>query len=244
MINKIRRKHLIGLSFIICYLSFSVTLVSCSDEPDSSNFYTFTGEMASDFLKNRSQYSEFTEIVTRAGMMDLLATYGHYTCFVPSDSAVNVYLRSRGLTSVSELSDDDCDTIARTHLVNNMYTTMEMTQDRLATSNMLGRYLATSQGFDKDSNAVVFLQGTAHIIHELKDDSVENGIMQPVDMVIEKSNSFIADILREHATEGSTHFKTFYDALVATGVINQISLVEDGDYDKNAYPKYYYTSDF
>ena len=244
MINKIRRKHLIGLSFIICYLSFSVTLVSCSDEPDSSNFYTFTGEMASDFLKNRSQYSEFTEIVTRAGMMDLLATYGHYTCFVPSDSAVNVYLRGRGLTSVSQLTDADCDTIARTHLVNNMYTTMEMTQDRLATSNMLGRYLATSQGFDSDSNAVVFLQGTAHIIHELKDDSVENGIMQPVDMVIEKSNSFIADILREHATEGSTHFKTFYDALVATGVINQISLVEDGDYDKNAYPKYYYTSDF
>ena len=124
MITKIRRKHLIGLSFIICYLSFSVALVSCSDEPDSSNFYTFTGEMASDFLKNRPQYSEFTEIVSRAGMMDLLSTYGHYTCFVPSNSAVDAYLRERGLSSVSELRDEDCDTIARTHLVNNMYTTM------------------------------------------------------------------------------------------------------------------------
>ena len=219
MNNKVYRRLLIALLFIIGHISLSLSLVSCSDEPDSSNFYTFTGEMASDFLKNRSQYSEFTEIVTRAGMMDLLSTYGHFTCFVPSDSAVNVYLRGRGLTSVSQLSDEDCDTIARTHLVNNMYTTMEMTQDRLATSNMLGRYLATSQGFDSDSNAVVFLQGTAHIIYELKDDSVENGIMQPVDMVIEKSNSYIVDILREHAEVGSTQFKTFYDALVATGVI-------------------------
>ena len=244
MITKIRRKHLIGLSFIICYLSFSVALVSCSDEPDSSNFYTFTGEMASDFLKNRPQYSEFTEIVSRAGMMDLLSTYGHYTCFVPSNSAVDAYLRERGLSSVSELRDEDCDTIARTHLVNNMYTTMEMTQDRLATSNMLGRYLATSQGFDSDSNAVVYLQGTAHIIYELKDDSVENGIMQPIDMVIEKSNSYIVDILREHAEVGNTQFKTFYDALVATGVIEQMALVEDENYDKNAYSKYYYTSDF
>ena len=226
------------------YLCISGALVSCSDEPDSSNFYTFTGEMASDFLKNRTEYSEFTEIVNRAGMMDLLSTYGHFTVFVPSDSAVHTYLRSRGLTDVSQLSDADCDTIARTHLVNNMYTTMEMTQDRLATSNMLGRYLATSQGFDADSNAVVYLQGTAHIIYELKDDSVENGIMQPVDMVIEKSNSYIADILRDHASVGETKFQTFYDALVATGVIDQMALVEDETYDKDKYSKYYYTSDF
>ena len=244
MNTKVYRRLLIALLFIIGHISLSTTLVSCSDEPDSSNFYTFTGEMASDFLKNRPQYSEFAEIVSRAGMMDLLSTYGHYTCFVPSNSAVDAYLRERGLSSVSELRDVDCDTIARTHLVNNMYTTMEMTQDRLATSNMLGRYLATSQGFDKDSNAVVYLQGTAHIIYELKDDSVENGIMQPIDMVIEKSNSYIVDILREHAEVGNTQFKTFYDALVATGVIEQMTLVEDGSYDKNAYSKYYYTSDF
>jgi len=244
MITKIRKKHLIGLSFIICYLSFSMTLVSCSDEPDKSNFYTFTGEMASDFLKNRSQYSKFTEIVERANVMKVLSSYGHLTCFVPSDSAVNVFLQSRGLTSVSQLSDADCDTIARTHIVNNMYTTMEMTQDRLATCNMLGRYLATSQGFDSDSNAVVFLQGSAHIIYELKDDSVENGIMQPVDMVIEKSNSYIADILREHAGTSESPFETFYNALVATDVISQMALVEDENYDKDAYSKYYYTSDF
>jgi hypothetical protein len=109
---------------------------------------------------------------------------------------------------------------------------------------MLGRYLATSQGFDSDSNAVVFLQGSAHIIYELKDDSVENGIMQPVDMVIEKSNSYIADIMREHAGTSESPFETFYNALVATDVISQMALVEDENYDKDAYSKYYYTSDF
>ena len=242
LLYKVRK---MAKGFLPFYLLTLLPLItSCSDEPDSSNFYTFTGEMASDFLKNRSQYSEFTEIVNRAGMMDLLSTYGHFTVFVPSDSAVHTYLKGRGLSSISQLTDADCDTIARTHLVNNMYTTMEMTQDRLATSNMLGRYLATSQGFDQDSNAVVYLQGTAHIIYELRDDSVENGIIQPVDMVIEKSNSYIADILRDHAATASSNFTTFYDALVATGVIDQMALVEDENYDKTAYPKYYYTSDF
>ena len=176
----------------------SVSLTSCSDEPDGENFYTFTGEMASDYLKNRSQYSQFSAIVERAGLMDLLSTYGKYTCFVPNDSAVTAYLSRRGKSNVSDLSKADCDTIARTHLVANMYSTMEMTQDRLATANMLGRYIATSSGFDANGNAVVILEGIAQIYNTLKDDSVENGIMQPVNMVIEKSNSYVTDVLRDN----------------------------------------------
>ena len=52
----------------------SLFLTSCSDEPDSDHYYTFTGEMMSDYLKNRPEYSDFAEIVERAGLMDLLAT--------------------------------------------------------------------------------------------------------------------------------------------------------------------------
>lgn len=215
----------------------SLLLSSCSDEPDSEYFYTFTGEMMSDYLKNRPQYSEFTEIVERAGLMDLLSTYGHYTCFVPSNDAVGEYLKSRGLQSISQLTDEDCDTIARTHLVSNMYTTYDMNVDRLPTTNMMGRYLATSSGFDNDSNAVIFLEGLAHIYYDLKDDSVENGIMQPIDMVIEKSNSYITDVLRDNPK-----ISTFYAALVATGVINQTLRVKDPDWDPKNFDRYYYKS--
>lgn len=214
------------------------SLVSCSDEPDSDNYYTFTGEMASDFLKNNEQYSEFTKIVERANLMDLLATYGHYTCFVPSNDAVAAYLSARGLNSIDQLSDADCDTIARTHIINNIYSTYDMSEDRIHTPNMLGRYISTEQRLDNDSNAVVYLEGMAHIYYELKDDSVENGIMQPVDMVIEKSNRYIADILRDNPT-----ISLFYEALVATGVSEEIQKVEDPNWDPKAYKKYYYKSD-
>ena len=220
-------------------------LTSCSDEPDSEYFYTFTGEMMSDYMSNRAQYSEFKTIVERANLMDLLATYGKYTCFLPNNDAVDKYLQGRGLTSVSQLSDADCDTIARTHLVNNIYSTFEMDQDRLITANLLGRYLATSQGVDENGNAVVFLEGTAHIIFSdtlengqivHQNDSVENGIIQPIDIVIEKSNSYVADILRDNPK-----ISIFYDALVATNVREQILLVEDETWNKNQ-PKYKYKS--
>lgn len=211
---------------------------SCSDEPNSENFYTFTGEMMSDYLKNRDQYSDFAAIVNRAGLMDLLATYGHYTCFVPDNDAVKTFLSSRGLQSIDQLSDADCDTLARTHIISNMYTTLEMAvNDRLNTANMMGRYLATSSGFDNDSNAVVFLEGTAHVYFNLKDDSVENGIMQPVDMVIEKSNSYTTDVMRDNPK-----ISTFYAALVATGVYDDVLTVEDPDWNPREHEKYYYRS--
>ena len=215
----------------------TLLLTSCSDEPDSEYFYTFTGEMMSEYLKSRPQYSEFTEIVERAGLMDLLATYGHYTCFAPSNDAVDKFLQGRGLSSVSQLSDADCDTIARTHLVSYMYTTFDMIGHKLPTVNMLNRYLATEPGFDNDSNAVIVLEGLAKIKFDLKDDSVENGIMQPIDMVIEKSNSYITDLMRENPK-----ISTFYSALVATGVINDVMLVEDENYNPKDYEPYYAAS--
>lgn len=230
------RYHLLALTGIIAFSMLSLS--SCSDEPDSENFYTFTGEMASDYLKNRPEkYSEFTTIVERAGLMDLLSTYGHFTCFIPNNNAVNEYLKNRGKSSVSDLTDADCDTIARTHLVNNMYTTSEMSQDRLATANMLGRFIATSSGFDQDDNAVIFLEGLSHIYFDQKDDSVENGVMQPIDRVIEKSNNYISDILRDNP-----RISTFYNALLATDVISEIMKVEDENYNNKSYPKYYYRS--
>lgn len=226
-------------ALLIIMLTPTLMLTSCSDEPDSQYFYTFTGEMMSDWLKSpeRPQYSEFAEIVERAGLMDLLATYGHYTCFAPSNDAVDKFLQGRGLSSVSQLSDADCDTIARTHLVSSMYTTYDMIGHKLPTVNMLNRYLATEAGFDNDSNAVIYLERQAHIYFDQKDDSVENGIVQPIDMVIEKSNSYITDLMRDNPK-----ISTFYNALKATGVINDVMLVEDENYNPKDYEPYYMTS--
>jgi len=227
-------KGILGGLLVAMLTPVSTMLSSCSDEPDSQYFYTFTGEMMSDWLKNRPEYSEFTEIVERANMMDLLATYGHYTCFAPSNDAVDKYLKNLGLSSVSQLSDADCDTIARTHLVSSMYTTHDMIGHKLPTMNMLNRYIGTEPGFDNDSNGVIVLENAAKIIFDMKDDSVENGIVQPIDAVIEKSNSYISDLMRLNPK-----ITTFYNALVATGVVNDVMLVEDPDYNPNDYEPYY-----
>lgn len=223
---------------VVCALTGMAT-VSCSDEPDDENFYTFTGEMMSDYFRNRPEYSDFAYIVDQAGMTDLLSAYGHYTCFLPSNKVVENYLNKKGLSSVKDLTREQCDTIARTHLVNNMYATIDMNDGTLNTANMNKRYIQITHTVDKNDNSVVQLNRMSNIIFELKDDSVENGIIHPIDVLLENSNSSISDVLK-----ANDRIRIFYEGLVATGLRDTLIKTKDESYDGSKYGTYSYTSDF
>lgn len=227
-------KYCLITALVACSLGM---MTGCSDEPDASNYYTFTGEMMSEYLKSHSEFSEFTAIVERAEMMDLLSAYGHYTCFAPTNEAFQRYYEKRGIRSIDDLTDADCDTIARTHLVGNMYATSEMNDGVLTTANMNRRYIEVSHDLDSDSNAVVFLNRSAHIIFTMQDDSVENGIMQPVTEVLESSNRMLPDVMRTNP-----RISLFFSALVATGLVDSLYKFRDDDYNYKDYPRYKYTS--
>jgi uncharacterized surface protein with fasciclin (FAS1) repeats len=217
----------------------SSLFTSCSDEPDTSNFYTFKGQMMSQYLESHANFSEFNSLVNRVGMTKLLATYGEYTCFAPTNEAMHKYLEKRGLESVDQLSFEDADTLVRTHLVKDMYATADMNDGVLSTSNMNHRYIEVSHGNDDDGNAVVFLNGTSHIIFELQDDSVENGFVQPVTEVLESSNRMILDMM-----EQNPNISLFASALRAAGFANVLYQYRDEQWDaiKQNYPRIRYVS--
>ena len=136
---------------------------ACSDEPDAEHYYTFKGQMMSEYLNSSEDFSEFATIVERAGLSDMLSSYGSYTCFAPTNEAVYKYLEEKGVASVDGLTDAECDTIARTHLIENMYSTSEMNDGVLPTQNMNRRYLEIGHGNDENGNAVVLVNKTAHV---------------------------------------------------------------------------------
>ena len=72
-------------SLLVMQMSLST---SCNDDLSAESYYTFTGEMMSDFLKNHEDFSQFRRIVERAGRMDLLASRGARTLFPPVNSGV------------------------------------------------------------------------------------------------------------------------------------------------------------
>ena len=219
------KKITLNILAILGFLALSTpAMVSCSDEPGSENYYTFTGQMMSEYLQSRPEYSQFTEIIERAGLMKQLSAYGHYTCFCPNDDAVTAFLANKGRT-LDGLTDAECDTIARTHLVNVMYSTFEMKDGVLATQNMNRRPLEISHTVDANENSVVIINKSAIVAFETQNDSVENGIMQPINMVLESSTNTLPDLIKENPT-----VSIYYNALVATGLDEKMKLYKDDSY--------------
>ena len=212
--------------------------MACEDSVDGEHYYTFTGEMMSDYITTRSEYSDFARIVERADLMDLLSTYGHYTCFLPSNTAFASYLHQNGLSSVEELSDGMCDTIARTHLVGVMFTTLEMLDGALNTANMNRQYLQISHEKDSAENTVTVINKSAYIYYATQNDSVENGIVHPISSVLESYSAVLPDVMAQNP-----RLSLFNEALEATGLDSIIRQVRDESYVRRE--EYYrYVSDY
>lgn len=202
----------------------SMTMSSCSAEPDDSNLYTFTGQTIADFLAaNDSAFSSFSYILQRSGYDRLLGTYGTYTCFAPDNQAVQEYIDSlyddetnlkfvhNGMTekSLEGLSDSLCADIAKFHLAGSEYMTVNLGTSGQSILSLLGRTIMTSI----NSNGLVTLNDGASITKEGKDIELENGVVQVLNHVIPRSNSLMTSELKKYAK-----FSLFTKALELTGL--------------------------
>ncbi len=255
---KLKNKFILYAAFAFsCLLGLSVT--SCNDDIPSESYYTFTGEMLSDYLNTRSEYSEFVKIINRTqesergvNIMDLISTYGQFTCFAPDNNAVAEYLKQNGYSSVSDIPANLCDTIARTHLVNGR---AFGTEDLLGTSslssvNMNDRYLQVQEAFAYVENGdTIYTTDTLEIegkddIHNTyrlnrsgymyfnhSNDSVENGIVHTVNAVIASSNQSVFDLMEEN--ESLTLFSAAMDLVGIAEFIQ--GRIKDTTWDPDLY---------
>ena len=232
-----RYKTYIKNALLVMVTMLAVGLTSCSDEMPEEDLYTYQAEMLSDYLRNHDNFSQFARIVEKAGKMDLLSSYGRYTCFAPTNDAINSYLASHtpALSSVEQLSSAECDTLTCTMIVNELYTLTDLLQCEGNTqANLLGRELTLeekqitindpSQG---PTSVVTFrVNGAGTILYELANDSVENGIVHPIDGVIPASKNRVPDVIK--MDKSLTIFAT---CMELTGIDQQMIRKEDASYN-------------
>lgn len=215
-------KHLLWLCSILLVMQFSVT--SCKDPNLNDTIYVFNGEMVTDYLQNRAEkYSEFIEVLQRAKIYDLLSTYGTYTCFAPTNAAMNNYLQGKGLTSVSQMTKSDCDTLAYSHLIKVAYFTTDMNDGVISTTNMNDRYLSLTCDTDAYKNVKYFINKKSEIL--IRDDSVQNGVVHTVDHVLTTSNDLLPNIMEKDST-----ITLFCEAMKLTGLDVLVSKYLDRSY--------------
>ena len=232
---KQQNRFLMPVMALMLLLALGVT--SCKDDMASSNYYTYKADMLSDYFKNNSDFTKFGEIVDRAGRTDLFATYGTYTCFVPTNDAVDIYLSQNGYATVNDIPADLCDTLVRTAVMTNMYSVVDFAEKTGSggITNMLNNWLSITDvpilNEDGDTVSTTYrINDSGAIILSLANDSVGNGIVHPVDRVIAASSGLLGDIIKKNPK-----VSLYATAIEACGLSDSLRRLKDPSWDPEPY---------
>ncbi len=248
-------KKFVGIITFGALCLMGVVSQGCSEEIDQSNRYTFTGETVIDYLENRSDsFGDFLTILDKATIgresagtiKHLLSSYGRYTCFAPTDSAIRNYVREQyekwvadcealangtmdsvdfhdtGVHSpyFEDLTLEKCTEIAKNHIIEGeTYHTFDLTEGAFGRPNMNDRYI-TYRFVTVDSVAgVVRLKLNDASTCVVQDYDVENGVIQVLDRVLNPSTALGPDLIKSYE---DSIFTIFSKALFLTGLDKRI----------------------
>ncbi len=227
-----------------------VSFTGCDDTINQENRFTFKGELISNYLENNPEkFSSFTTILSKAkigkkasgSLLKTLSTYGSYTCFAPTNEAIDKYLQEQydrsldglntGITSpyLEDLTDSMATEIAKNHIIEMGYMTTEISEGAFPMNTMNQRFTTVEWITDSVGRVFTLLNNSARITEQ--DLKMENGYVQVVDAVLNPSSYNIYELLAE---QGS--FKLFAEALHETGLYKLLGTYDiDPDYDGTLY---------
>ena len=207
---------------------------ACNPEPDESELYTFTGETIESFIAQDSTLTSFNAILAKVGYDRMLAAYGTYTCFAPTNEGVAFYYDSlyndpdaaiphNGMleNSLEGLlaSDSLCLSIARFHITNQYRDIVSMTG-----SNEILTLLGYEFPYSSNTGETV-LGGKAVILSS--DNQTVNGLVHVINNVIPRTGLPVSDILDRN----KDRYSIFSEALKLTGLADSLLLYTKGEFE-------------
>lgn len=225
-----------------------LALSSCQEHIDEGARFTFVGNTIASYLQDNEEFTSFVDILSRGdNCLGLMKAYGEYTCFAPTNKAIedflieqyNIYQASvdsnkidptfkiieTGVTSpyLEDLSSLKCAEIAKNHIIATKYLGVDLIGNQIPAANMNDRYL-TLQPDTLDGKSVLMINSEAPVVHE---EEVENGVVHVISKVVNPSNIGVADQIGEYS-----YFSLFFEALEKTGYADMLTETEDDSYDE------------
>ncbi len=199
-----------------CLLSLlAATTPSCTnDNIPGESYYTFTGQTVRDYLETEENYSIYYEFLQNSvnntanedgiNIPSLLASYGYYTVFAPTNEAMVAYLEETfSVSSLEELyetlplysADSVVNLITRMHVISsgNNATIYESSnfQQKLPDRNL--------------SDKVIYItsSGDTYLVNDLslivqRDVELHNGVLHGIDRVIQPSDMKIEEFFETY----------------------------------------------
>ena len=210
----------------LCVVGMSVLPVSCdSDDLEEGAMYTFTGQTVASFCEETPVLSMYYTFLQRTDNLTLLGVYGHYTCFAPTNEAVQAFLDKYGVT-LETIPEDMMKKIVYNSLIRSdgtTYLTDEFPDGALGQVSMADRTVSVSFDTAEDGTREIWINGQSKIIGA--NNEVHNGVVHVVDAVLEPSEKTPIEVIADHEA-----FSLWYEAFLATGIYHRMEAMYDESY--------------
>ena len=197
MMDMKTKKHVFGAWLF----SIALLCASCnSDNLKDEAMYTFTGETVASFCKNTPQLSMFYDMMEACGAVRLMSIYGHYTCFPPTNQAIETYLAEHGMTW-EEMPREVMQKIVYSCTIRNEmqeFGTTDFVEGSLSSPSLADRFIIISFRNNELGQREILVNKTSVI--ESPDNEVHNGVVHVVDRVIEPSEENFLQVLSAHGS--------------------------------------------
>ena len=255
------------LSYIVCCLLLAV-LASCKEDVDMSARYVFTERTIANYLEDHSQFSEYVRLlkeqrvsdVSQTSVWQLMTAYGYYTCFAPTNAAIQLYMDSLVIKGIIPEAHWDAfpderskDSIRKVIVLNSIldgtkqektYITAEFpkTNEEFDVTTMADRKISvTYYKNDLDSCSI---DGICPVSKTNRDIEAVNGYVHQVGYVINPSNETLGSTLHKFAADFGSGLTVMARLVEACGLTDTLSQVRDERYEtlyhNGAFPKFHW----
>jgi len=174
---------------------------------------------------NLSQFSLWDQVLQRTGYDGFLGAYGSYTVFVPSNSAVTLYLKSKGASAVGDINVDTLKDLVRYHVIlNDTISTLYFIDGKLRSPTFLGQYLTSSVANVGGESSY---QINKQALITQSNIYLGNGVMHVIDHVLHPATLTLAQTIA-----ANPKYSIFTQALKATGFYDTINVAANANPNK------------
>lgn len=236
------------------YLIFAlIALVACKEDIDKSNRYVFTQHTVATYLQSHEEYSDYMQMlervkispVTQSTVWQLLGARGHFTCFAPTNEAVQRYLQTlveKDLISSptwDAFPDEQTrDSIRQVIVMNSIidggdmqwYETnnFPLESAEFEMTNMRDRKLSVHYGTDPDS---IYINTTSLIDLKNRDIPCLNGVIHQMHDVVVTNDQSMAQLLKECEEGKHSDYRVMATLIDACGMMDTLSKKRDEAYE-------------
>ena len=243
------------LYYSFCILLF-LALVGCTEEIDTSARYVYTERTIAGYLDEHSQFSEYVRLmkeqkvsdVSETSVYQLMTAYGYYTCFAPTNEAIQLYLDSLVIKGIIPQANWDTfpdertkDSIRSVVVLNSIldgtkymktYFTAEFprTNEEFAVNTMADRKISVAYPSKNDPDSLC-IDGICPVSKTNRDIEAINGYIHQVSYVINPSNETMGSTLHKYGTDYNSNLSVMARLVEECGLIDTLSKVKDERYE-------------